>query len=432
MRASLNDYVAPGVLGRVGNVPYLGPVSTRTYFNDTQISSTAGWNCQTAHYARDDIVALRLIFSNNYVIPGTGETAQGGTSTTTASVVYNGTAVQATFNGGSTSIVIPSGATILSDLIPIGIPKGSLHLTRRFQVNSSKLLFVSNATTRKINTALGDAVASSSTDRTMIGGIVDSGGGAMIPPQGIIAYTKLSTIGAIGSSRMAGFKDTVVDASGNTGYTRMFGDYFAYMDYSVGGDTNASVSGSGGAIRRGLIKAYCSHLWLDPGLNDLNLGGTAAADLSCLSAMINEWPWGPSNVIVNDESAWTTSSDLWTTTTGQATRTTFEPQRVLLNAGIAALTGLNQKVIVSDLDGTGTNSQFWKNPVDGGSQTTPDGIHENSSQCIFIAGSGRFNPSLVRARDPLPVAPAGSSNLLGSDNAPYLKGADGNYLFGVG
>jgi hypothetical protein len=174
----------------------------------------------------------------------------------------------------------------------------------------------------------------------------------------------------------------------------MFGGTFGYMDYSISGDKTATVAGSGGATRRSILAQYCSHLWLDPGLNDLNTGATAASVETNLAAMAAAWPGGLGKVIMNTESAWTTSTDGWTTTANQ-TVASWEAQRVALNAWISALSGYNQIVAPDAYDGNGTNFQYWNNPVVGGSQFTADGVHENHATVVAMASANLFNSSLV-------------------------------------
>lgn len=377
--------------------PYLGQVATRCYVPDSIAGSAAGWNCMTAHYAMDDIVGLQVVLVNYYVVAGTGETNNPGTTTSTLSIKdSSGNVLGQGKWSGATSILRPAGSTIITDVIPVSIPKGTLFYTHQYQVNTSVICFVNKTTSRVINLGLSDGVNNTGVDGTMTNGkVVDNGGGSMVPPAAIIAYTKLPTIGTLGSSRMSGLKDVTVDATGNTGYTRLFGGNFAYIDTACGGDQIASVAGSGGAKRRALIQAYCSHLWLDPGLNDLNAAGkTGAQVVAILTGLAAAWPGGLAKTILNNEGPWTTSTDGWITTVNQTVKS-WEAERVNLNTGIAALTGYNQVVNPASFDGNGTNGQFWNNPAVGGSQFTPDGIHENSATLIAFKNSSPFNPALI-------------------------------------
>jgi hypothetical protein len=81
-------------------------------------------------------------------------------------------------------------------------------------------LLYCTAANANMNLSLGDAVSGSvgEPDKTMGGTIVDNGNNALIPTAGIVAMTSRGSIVVIGSSRMIGFGDTVVDATGDAGY----------------------------------------------------------------------------------------------------------------------------------------------------------------------------------------------------------------------
>jgi hypothetical protein len=373
-----------------GPAPYLGLVGTRNFVPNSTFSSTGGWNSVTPFYARDDITALGIGLANWYLVAGGGETSPANVQTNFASIEYpDGVFTQIKW-GGATSVALTSGQTVFSDLIPISIPRGALAKIRRYQTNTSVLLFCAGDLEPPMNTALGDKVEQSVTNKTMGGTITDSGNGAIIPISAIVGMTKRPSIAAIGSSRLIGFKDNVVDATGDSGYARLFGGSFGYVSMGLAGDSMAAVVSSG-AKRMALAQACASHLWIDPGLNDLNGGGTAANVLGYINTITSQWP-DKSKVIINTEGPWTTGA--WSTTVGQTVKS-WEAQRVALNTGIRALTGYNQIVEAADYDETARNSGFWKNPVSGGSTFTADGTHENSPTLIAMAAVGIFNPALV-------------------------------------
>jgi hypothetical protein len=340
----------------------------------------------------DNISALKLMFMQ---VSGAGEVAAGASSTTTASVEYPaGTFTQVKFNGGSTSAVIASGAVQLSDFASVSIPKGAQFWIRRFQTTTA-LVYLVKTNGRPLNTSLGDAVNHNLGDLTMSGTVVDDGSGSMIPVSGIFGMTRLPTIGALGSSRMAGKFDQTLDSAGLYGYTRMFGGSFAFLDMAVGGEGIVSVAqGAGGALRRSLVNTYASHQWVDPGLNDINAGTAASAVLAAIDAAAVQFPGGKTRTIVNNEAPWTTSTDAWATSVNQ-TPFANEAQRVLLNTGIAGLSGYNQIVDAASFMSNGANGSLWNNPAVGGSQYTTDGIHEISAPVVALAAAGRFNPALV-------------------------------------
>ena len=370
---------------------YVGQVATRSFSNSTHYASTNGYNSRSAHYARTNISALSVGFANWWVPAGGAEQNGGNVGTYAASIEYPANVfTQLMFNGATTG-TISTLQTLFTDLVAISIPKGALFWVRFYQTNTVGLFF-QNTNVPVFNTSLGDSVDSGTSGNLTMGGtIVNSGVNQLVAPVAIVGPTNIPSIGIIGSSRFVGLQDTTPDATGDTGYCRMIGGTLPYMNMAIAGDTNASVSGSGGALRRALVAKYCSHLWLDPGLNDLNGGASAATDLGYIAAMANAWP-SLSRVIINDEGPWTTSSDGWTTTVNQ-TAESWEAQRLALNSSIAALSGYNQIVKIAAYDTT--SGSFWKNPAAGASQFTPDGIHENSATCIAIAAAGLFNPALV-------------------------------------
>ena len=375
-----------------GRRPYIGQVATRSFVNSTIYDTTASYNARSSHYARTTITELSVGFANWYVTAGSGEFNSGNVCTRTASIEYPaGVFTQLTFNQSARGVA-SAGQTLFSDFIRIAIPKGALFWVRQYQTNTVGIMFQA-AQCPAFNLSLGDAVnaGGNEPDYTLGGTIVNSGVNALLAPIAIVGPLTAPSIGIIGSSRFIGYGDQTVDVTGDTGYCRMLGGSFPYMAMAVRGDTNASVAGSGGALRRALVAKYCSHLWLDPGLNDLNTGASAATDMAYIVGMASAWP-RLSRVLINDEGPWTTSTDGWTTTVNQ-TAESWEAQRLALNSSIDALSGYNQIVKVAAFDTTG--GSFWKNPAAGGSQFVADGIHENTPTCIAIAGAGLFNPALV-------------------------------------
>lgn len=401
VRSNIADHTLPGAIITLqsainsGPAAYLGPVASRVYYPDSKAGTSGGWNSRTSHYARDAITALKLIFVNGYAVGGTGETASGAVSTTTASVEYPaGTFTQVTFNSGSVSAAIASGAVQVSDFATVSIPKNAQFWVRRFQ-QTTQLVFSNKNNGHTLNLSLGDAANNINTDFTMSGSVVDNGGGSIIPVQGIVAMTVLPTIGVLGSSRTAGKLDTTLDATGLYGYARMYSAAFGTLDYAITGDKSTIVSTSAADIRKTLINTYCSHLWFDPGLNDINGSpGTASSVLAALDTVATAFPGGKARTIINNEGPWTTTTDAWATSVNQ-TPFANEAQRVLLNTSLAGLTGYNQLVDVASFMSNGANGSLWNNPAVGGSQYTTDGIHEISAPLVALAASGRFNAALV-------------------------------------
>jgi hypothetical protein len=288
------------------------------------------------------------------------------------------------------------GATVFTDALPISIPNGSLFKLHQFIVPSTNILFCSNNNSIP-NTVLGEGVNNANVDQTATGTVVDPTKAFLIPTPIILARTNKPSIAALGSSRMSGVGDASRATANDSGYARMFGPSFAYLNYGVGGDsTQAVATGANGqnSLRRFALAKYCSHLWIDPGLNDLiSFGRTGAQVLSDIAILSAKWS-SLSKVIINDEGPDTTSSDGFATSTNQMVAS-IEAQRVILNSGVDALTGYNQKFLAAAFDGNGTNGQFWNNPAVGGIQATTDGLHETTAQLLSMVSAALFNPALV-------------------------------------
>lgn len=257
-------------------------------------------------------------------------------------------------------------------------------------ISSVNLLYCSNSSAIP-NTALGEGVNNANVDQTGTGTVVDNTKGFLIPTPIILARTNKPSIAALGSSRMSGNGDASRATSNDAGYARMFGPSFAYLNYGCGGD---SVHGLVVGLKRFALAKYCSHLWIDPGLNDLiSFAGSAAQMTGDIGTVAGRWP-SLAKVIINNEAADTTSTDAWATTVNQ-TVAAIEAQRVILNTNINALVGYNQIVNANAFDGNGTNNQFWKNPAVGGSQFTVDGLHETTAALVAMVAANTFNPALV-------------------------------------
>lgn len=383
---------ARGGSGSGGSAPlYLGQVANHSYLPATKNASTALWNGRSGHTARDDITALKIVLVNWYVTAATGEVNLGGTSTRTASIEYPlGTVTQVTWSG-SPSLVMADGDTTASDFISVNIPANAFFRILQTQQSASgvAICFSGNPTQ---NTAFGDGTNNSGVDVTMTPGSFTSNIASVMPMPGVVAMTRRPSIFAPGTSRMLGTLDATVDSTGDTGFARMFGGNFAYINGGVNGDTTVSLVAS--HAKRFALGAYCSHLWLDAGPNDLNVGGrTGAQVLADIATLTALWP-AKSKVILDTCKSFTTSSDGWITTAGQ-TAFSWEAQNVLLNTGMRALTGYNQIVDVAAFQGNGTNGVFWNNPVVGGFQFTTDGKHAITAAATALRDGGIFNPALV-------------------------------------
>jgi hypothetical protein len=353
--------------------PFVGQVATRTFVPNTYFNNTAGWNTRTSHIARDSIPAMRVA-EVNWTVGFDVEIAPTNVKTVLVGVEYpTGNFTRITWSG-ATSKVIASGETAYSDMttLSVPIPAGATFRIWRHETNSVCLLF-NTAGDPPFSTAQGDAVESSSIDKSMGGTIADNGVGAMVPIAAILGTTTRPSIAALGSSRMVGLAD-VIDGALDTGYARMFGGSFAYLNLSHSGRTLGGISGSSRLID--LAKTCATHLWIDPGLNDIANGGTSDGVINAINTLIAQWP-DRTRIIINNEGPWTGQNSV------------FETKRAAINDYVASLSGINQFVNVADFVETAHLSGVWKTGY------AADGVHENKATLIAIASAGLFRPDLV-------------------------------------
>lgn len=370
--------------------PYLGQVATRCFVHNSNLISATGWNGRTGQYARDNITNPQIVIGNWWAHPTVGDEGLGGTLTLTASIEYPaGTYTPAKF-GGSTSVVVADGGQAITDPIPVFIPKGALFFTKRYSIAGNAFGFCGAADPQQ-NLALGDMSNNSNTDETLTSS-TDAGFNAFIPPLAIVAQTRLPSIGIIGDSRIIGTGDTSVDATGDTGYCRLFGDQFAYTSMAAAGDTLSAIV-TNSPKRLAILDTYTTHHWVSAGLNDFVAGSTGAAVLAFLNTFLAGRP-NYSRIITNDHAPATTSTDSWATT-GNQTATAFEANRVAYNSGVLALQGLNQILRIETLEKASGSAFAWI--VNGGANfATADGTHETTAQLIRLKANNPFTASMVR------------------------------------
>ena len=400
-----------GILGDTGGgggfvaPTYVGQIANRTYmpFGFTTLSGNT-LNYEVGEYIYVPTTSLRVAFANVYD-SGSGEIITGlGNMTLTASVEYpKGTCHQITFNGGSTSVTLTPGALILADAVSVSVPSPDFVGIRAYVSGTTALSWADGTTQRQEIASLGgnrwDYVETpgANSDKTVsCASITDGGGNIAMYPFAIVGNTNQPTICNIGSSRSVGFQDTGgYDSKGNAGYTRFYGQSFAYMDHSTTGVQFTVEAGIKGTLRYGMTRSYCTHFHLDPGLNDLHTASVTAAQLmAVINGFIPTWPNGASSMFTNLEAGWTTG-----TCSTQAT-IAMEPQRVLLNSSLSAMSGtFNQIIDPTSLVGWSTNNSLWRCIGDGNGDLvnyTPDFIHETTAGLQAEVAANLFNPSLIQ------------------------------------
>lgn len=265
-----------------GRAKALGPVANRTYLPTTKSGAgSPSWFVQTRHTFRDTVSAIQIAWPNWYCNPV--ETATGNVLTVTASVEYPaGTRTQVTFSGSATGTVA-SGLTLWSDMmtIPGGIPAGAQPIVRFLQSNPGGVPYSAGANPKMFITGSVEGIESTTTDKTMVGNVVDVSGANGMFPCAIIGLTSKRSIVCIGDSRPQGFWDPT-DASGNVGeVNRPLGPTYGINNIAASGETMAQFIA--GNTQRLLIAQYGTTIVSGYGINDI----TGAASLATLQSRVN-------------------------------------------------------------------------------------------------------------------------------------------------
>lgn len=267
------------------NTKYEGYVASRCRRAYTAESTNISVQCRSAHFATDDITALKLLF---------GAASSGGTSSvTTASIEYpSGTFTQVTFLGATSLTLASSASDVFSDYINVAIPKGSLFWIRYlFQGTTSNVISYNIWQ----NTFLGEACELSTTatltDKTMSGTITNAGtpSGCSKTVKAIIGVTANATVYFNGDSIMFGTADVEDTSASNTGYNGVVGFCarsvdalgLCFISNAVSGNTAQSMVTS---VDHRMGK--CSHILSQLSVNDVNFGRTYAQLVSDLGGSL--------------------------------------------------------------------------------------------------------------------------------------------------
>lgn len=374
---------------------YLGHVATSTFVPNSLHASNLFSYSRAPHFARDDITSLQLVLPNWYVNASMVETNGGGVGTWTASIEYPaGTFKQVKF-GGAAAGTVAAGSNLVSDACSVTIPSGAKFWTRVWQSAPGKILWS--------NQYVGDGTAEFSAgltagacpDYTMggSGGVCTPIAGGMMTPCAIIAQTSKPSIGLVGDSIAVG-KGDVADPGCLQGYlARAFGGRYGLLNVGVSSDTlqNFVISHT---KRQALVNAYCSHVIVEYGSNDVINGRTAAQVLADTITTLGYFPTKRTAVCTLTPRV--TSTDAYITEANQ-TVLASEPVRLVVNAqrraGLVAATALAPVAAVFDIERSCESAYLsgkWKvitGTISPASPTyTDDGIHPNRAGHTAISG----------------------------------------------
>lgn len=347
--------------------PTLRQVATGTHIpNALATGSLTTSFSRTPHILRSVVTALAIVLPNWYV-NGQTETNAGSTTWTAAIEYPAGTYTRVTF-AGANSVTSATGGNIVSDQIPVSIPKGATFWVRLFQNAPGKVVYSTFYA--------GDGTAqftSPATDMTMGGTVTTavSKDAPMTAPIAIIGMSADPAIGIYGDSISVGRGDTAdagVPLQGHLG--RSFGASFAAGHVGISGD-RMSLFLTNNAKRMSLA-SYFTHFAVNMGINDITNGGSAASVAADTNSVVALFP-GP--VALCTLSPVTTSTDTWATTGNQTTvasnavRITENARRLAGVAGVKAIYDVNPAVETV----ASPESGIWKAPG-----FTSDGTHPNS------------------------------------------------------
>jgi hypothetical protein len=339
--------------------------------------------CRSRHTARDNLDSLRLVYANWYQSESNG----GSTAAVTASVEYPiGVYTQVGF-AGTGAATLTAGATVTSDTVPVAIPDGADFFVRTYFINSTGVPI--NAIPGDY--ANGDAceIGTSVDDKTMSGtiGVTNPGANLLYTPVAIIGYTTKPTFALVGDSRVIGGSDSVAgDTTGDMGcIARSIGAAYGYMNMGNGGEFAQTFIAT--HAKRLALAAYCSHVVVEYGINDIGSGRTAAQVYADLQTI-----WGyftGKTVIQQTITPYTSSSDGWTTLAGQTPQSIVAARPALNDLIRATPIATARYVEVADVVESSRNSGKWKVP---GYADLVDGIHETYVANAAIRDSGVLNP----------------------------------------
>lgn len=281
------DSVARGLAVRADQNParsgaYLGQVGTHCYSHNRFFSGHKQSMCRTSMIARDAISRPRVVLSNWYVDVDFVEKGTGANAIVTGSIEYPvGVFTPATWSG-SASGTVPDGYNLVSDEVPISIPKGATFWVRSWFSSTGGVPFTENSFI-KDNATLGDGfVWNVATPDLTRGGVVAGHSTNWAPPVAVLAYTKMPSFLYLGDSRTLG-QGEIIGVSGVSGLLKCISASYGHINASRGGDYASNIVTKG--AKRFSLGSWVSDIVVPLGTNDLLGGATGAAVIANVTAI---------------------------------------------------------------------------------------------------------------------------------------------------
>jgi hypothetical protein len=377
---------------------YVGVVATRCRIPTDQTVGTGGhgYTDRSYHFARDDITAISLGYMNWFANYQKNEVSNCDPVRLTGSIEYPENVLYQLTWGGSPSVVVPPGDTLISDLLPVKIPRNGRFYRRLFVRSLGNHYSIINSSaypnTTLVDFTGGDVFDLTGTDLTMGGEMVNAGPQNQTPTL-LIGTTTRPTIAIVGDSRDFGAGDMIDVGIGDSGQTaRAIGPYFAYINLGVYGD-QAAFFVAGSSLRRAMLE-YCSHIICGYGINDITDAGKSSQVVeACLENVYRLPGIAGKPIFQNCLLPVSASRDGWTTISGQTTDVHDSDRRAVNNwikdsstSGI--ITGYIDPCITIESTRPGG---LWNVPG-----LTLDGVHPTQTGYARIAsaavsGSARFH-----------------------------------------
>ena len=393
-RASVAEAAGGGQLP-----PYTGFVADRQRSCFSFSATHKYWQGRLGCYAMDDITPdtqMRVVEEGFYTTAA-GEQPVGFNAQ--LMIEYpQGVYTPVTFSGASTGSV-PAGGRLVSDPISVTIPRFAKFWYCYYKSNAAGMIYVGGVNIPYSDHDNGDYYefsATALTNKLGVGGYVntDVNQGFASPPRAIIGTTSRRTVSIHGDSRSTGLLDHWGDKARHRGMLeRSICPYFGNTNASMASETTATLSGSGGALRRQLSNDYASDIVINMGTNDL----PSAQTISRLQTLIGQFPG--KRVWLCTISPYTTSSDSWATIANQTVQSN-EAERVLANKWIrgkpAGVYGVFDIADVVELARSGKWNPLYTS--DPSQYTAFEGLHETSLMCQAVAQARVIDPALLGFR----------------------------------
>ncbi len=381
-----------------GPSTYLGNIATDTAIPTEALAGANSFQTRSVHVSWDNVTSLALVIPN-WLISANVEQAAGTPITVSSSIEYPvGTLTQVKWSGNATA-TLAGGATGVSDMTSVSIPKGAVFYVRlHVQYATGNYIAATVVGYTSINAFnTGTNIA----DQTMSGTVPYSSQYAsnFFVPAAIIANTKIASVLLVGDSRLAGYADSAEQGLNDLGnVTKGIGRGVPYINAGVAGD----IAGANSMTYRAGLAQYVTHVISEYGINNVRSNQTLA---QLNAALATVYSYFPNKIIMQTTlDPNTLSSDNWLTVANQ-TAEPWESVREAFNAQLRTfgIPGANGPIIdtaycVETASGGTTqsvsNGGFWKADGTTIGKYTGDGLHGYSVAYEAMA-AGCVRPTVI-------------------------------------